>query len=83
MGSTLLHLAAEKGHLIICKVIMLNCQDINPKEYGGIIPLHEASLYGHFEEFKLIATSVEDIKPGTHHFILVLQMDILKYVRTS
>ena len=46
-GDTLLHWAAKKGHLSLCKLIIKNVQDKNPKGKNGQTPLHVAALNGH------------------------------------
>ena len=50
MGRTALHVAAKRGDLEICKIIMEHTDDKNPnKKYFGTTPLHEAASGGHLQ----------------------------------
>ena len=62
-GTTLLHWAAENGHLDICKSIMEENQVKNPKNKEGWTPLHAASKGSNTEIFKLIFHSVHEKNP--------------------
>ena len=62
-GTTLLHWAAEKGHLDVCKSIIEEVEDKNPKDKKGWTPLHEAAREDHKEIFKLIFHSVQEKNP--------------------
>ena len=42
-GQTLLHIAARKGYLEICRLICKNINDKNPKNYEGETPLQLAA----------------------------------------
>ena len=53
-GKTLLHWAAEKGHLDICKSIIEEVEDKNPKDKKGWTPLHEAAREDHKERGYLL-----------------------------
>ena len=39
-GWTPLHCAAENGHLSVCKLIVENVDDKNPKDFMGTTPIH-------------------------------------------
>ena len=43
-GYTALHLAAESGHLDVCKLIVGNIQDKNPRALDGNTPLHDIAV---------------------------------------
>ena len=74
-GSTPLHKAAKNGHLQICRYILPNVTDKNPKGRGGETLLHtiaklQKSTYSknrdkkiQFEVYKCIAESVKDKNP--------------------
>merc|ERR550532_388078 len=49
IGVTPLHLAAEKGHVALCKLIMENLVDKNPRCSSGTTPLSRATLHLKFE----------------------------------
>ena len=52
-GVSPLHIAAESGHYLICKMIMENVVDKNPRGKFGLTPLHLAADRGHIEICKL------------------------------
>ena len=52
-GVSPLHIAAESGHYLICKMIMENIVDKNPRGKFGLTPLHLAADRGHIEICKL------------------------------
>ena len=61
---TPLHLAAQVGHLRICKLILEEVEERSPREdLQGDTPLHYAASFGHLEVYKLIADSVQDKNP--------------------
>ena len=61
---TPLHHAAHDGHLKICKLILEEVEERNPREdLEGNTPLHYAASRGHLEVYKLIADSVQDKTP--------------------
>ena len=55
--------AAQDGHVEVCKVIMNNILDQNPGDDKGITPLHEAANYGHLAVCQLIAENIVDKNP--------------------
>ena len=60
---TPLHYAAERGHLLLCELIIDNLDDKNPKGDWAKTPLHHATENGHFEICKLIIDNVDDKNP--------------------
>ena len=54
VGSTPLHLAAQSGHLDICKIIIDNIDDVSPEDNNGRTPLYIAAQNGHLGIFKFI-----------------------------
>ena len=61
---TPLHLAAQVGHIRICKLILEEVEERSPREnLQGDTPLHYAARKGHLEVYKLIADSVQDKNP--------------------
>ena len=59
----LLHEAAERGHLILCRMILINLEDKNPQDCDGSTPLHAAAKEGHLEVCKLLIKNEANI----HH----------------
>ena len=59
----LLHDAAERGHLILCRMILINLEDKNPQDCDGSTPLHAAAKEGHLEVCKLLIKNEGNI----HH----------------
>ena len=43
------HFACQEGHLDICKFIIQNLDNKNPKDNGGTTPLYIAAEYGHLK----------------------------------
>ena len=67
---TPLYLAAERGHLEICRLILMILAKKNPKMpwiqiSNPLCPLHPAAENGHFKVFKAISEYVFDIDPIT------------------
>ena len=62
-GRTPLHMAAKNGHLSICKLIIENVRDKNPRDIHGRTPLHLAALSGNCDICALILANVEDKHP--------------------
>ena len=63
MGITPLFNAARNGHLQVCKLIIGNVFDKNPRINDRTTPLHVAAMNGHFEVCKLIMANVVDKNP--------------------
>ena len=59
-GQTPLHSAAQNGHLEVCRLIMNNVIDRNPKDQRGVTPLHLAAYGGHLEVCRHIMESNRD-----------------------
>ena len=59
-----LHVAAERGHLNLCKYIVEKTGDFNPKLADGFTALHFAAEQGHFEVYKFIWYNVEGKNPA-------------------
>ena len=62
-GRTALDFAAMNGKLGICKFIIENSADKNPKDIDDVSTLHLAARYGHLEVCKLIFDHVSDKNP--------------------
>ena len=65
---TPLYLAAERGYLEICRLILMILAKKNPKmlwiqNSNQLTPLHPAAKNGHFKVFKAISEYVFDINP--------------------
>ena len=54
--STPLHLAAGYNRTRIVQLILQHGADVHAKDKGGLVPLHNACSYGHFEVRLAIAT---------------------------
>ena len=64
--TTPLHIAARRGHVEICRMIMDHLEDKNPKNDWGRTPLHLATLANHprgTEVYRLIMNEVDDKNP--------------------
>ena len=61
MGWSPLSEAAKYGHKNICKLIMNNIEDKNPKDISWTTPLHEAARIGHVQVCKIIIDELSDI----------------------
>ena len=57
--STPLHLAAGYNRTRIVQLILQHGADVHAKDKGGLVPLHNACSYGHFEVRLAIATEVD------------------------
>ena len=56
---------AQNGHLDICRHIIGNIENTNPRDsYGGVTPLHLAAQEGHTEICEIIIQSSEDVNPA-------------------
>ena len=62
-GNTPMHGAAENGHLAICKLIIPNLNDKNPRNDSWRTPLDLAAENGHFDIFQLIMENVQQKNP--------------------
>ena len=72
---TPLHLAAQAGHLKICKLILEEVEERSPREdLQGDTPLHYAIACGHWEVYKLIADSVQDKNPVDNYGITPFEL---------
>ena len=58
--STPLHLAAGYNRTRIVQLILQHGADVHAKDKGGLVPLHNACSYGHFEVRLAIATESVD-----------------------
>ena len=63
LGETPLHAAASMGHLAVCRLIIENIDDKNPKSNTGFTPLHKATENGHLSVCQLIVENVDDKNP--------------------
>ena len=59
-----LHMAAGKGHLEVCCLIMENLQNKNPVNGNGDTPLHRAASGGHTDVCRLILGEVNHKNPA-------------------
>ena len=57
-------MAAKLGHLDLCKLIIENVEDKNPRDKFGWTPLHQAAVLGHLSVCKLILENVKDKNPA-------------------
>ena len=63
-GLTVLHMAAENGHLDVFKLLFENADVKNPKrKTNGNTPLHEATENGHWQICEFILNNLEDKNP--------------------
>ena len=61
---TPLHMAALNGDIEICKLVMQNTNELNPRTNFGTTPLLIAATNGHLNVYTLIAEKVEDKNPA-------------------
>ena len=59
-GRTPLHIAAAKGHLEMCKIIIDKVSDINPRDDDNKTPFLTAVKNGHKELARFIAGKLQD-----------------------
>lgn len=52
--STALHFAAGYNRLDVVKYLIDNGADVHAKDKGGLVPLHNACSYGHYEVTDLL-----------------------------
>ena len=57
-------IAACRGNYDVCKLIIENADDKNPRAHDGGTPLFEAAYQGHYEICKLIISNVQDKNPA-------------------
>ena len=62
-GYTPLHIAAQEGHLEICKLIVKYLIDKNPKKTDGITPLHSAAFKGQLEVCRFLIEEASEKNP--------------------
>ena len=96
-GFTPLHYAAQNGHFNICKTLLENMSNKNPRGKGvlfeiqkGCTPLHLAAGRGHFKIFILIENELEEKNPKKDDNVTPLHnaafgghLKIVKYVMTG
>ncbi len=61
---TLLHLAAQNGHLEITRLLISAGAELNAKDRDGFTPLHEAVYWMHPDMVKLLLEGGADIRVG-------------------
>ena len=64
--STPLHIGAMNGNAELCRLIMDNVDDGNPKDKMGYTPLAMAAANGHLEVCRLIIERVKDKNPANN-----------------
>ena len=82
-GETVLHLAAEAGHLDIFKMIYEMVDEKSPTTEYGYTPIHKAAKSGHMEICKFIIENNGDPNKTNHdgegQFIWLLNLVIWKF----
>merc|ERR1711974_499903 len=63
-GKTPLHVAAHKGYVEICQLILDNVEEKNPLGIHNNTPLHYAASGGHYDVYKLIMDQVQNKNPA-------------------
>jgi ankyrin repeat protein len=83
-------MAADSGHLNICKFIIENVQDKNPADIDGNTPLHFAAISGNLDICKMIMENVQNRNPGNdngdtplHHAANRGHLDVCKLIIES
>nr|CAD7416493.1 unnamed protein product [Timema poppensis] len=73
IGSSLLHLAADYGHLNIVKCLVDKGADINQPNRKGFDPLHVATRSGHLEVVQFLVGLKQNFKEslGEHKILLI------------
>jgi ankyrin repeat protein len=61
-NETPLHLAARKGNVESCKILIAGGAEVDIKDRGGLTPLHEAALYDKIDVAKLLVTNGANIR---------------------
>lgn len=54
LQSTPLHLAAGYNRVGVVQLLLQQGADVHAKDKGGLVPLHNACSYGHFEVTELL-----------------------------
>ena len=68
--TTPLHIAAVKGNLELCKLILAHVVEKNPISTNGWTPLHMAVANGHIDVARTIVENLDDKNPiGSHGWI--------------
>ena len=65
-GALPIALAANEGHLEICRFLIENIADKNPSNMNGTTALHVAAWFGQLEACKLIIEDAVDKNPQNH-----------------
>ena len=60
-NETSLHLAAQKGHVDVAKVLVENGADVNAIDGFGQTTLHLAAFYGHVDVAKVLVENGADV----------------------
>ena len=79
VGTTPLHLAARRGHLEVCKLIIEFIENKNSQNKWNGTPLHEAAGYGHLQVCKLIIENIEDKNPKNNLGDTPLHLAAMKF----
>ena len=67
-GRTLLHIAAWKGRLDICKYLVSGGVDARAQDKYGNTPLHRAAYRGHLEVCKWLVSKGADVNARDNRF---------------
>ena len=65
-GALPIAIAANEGHLEICRFLLVNTADKNPSNINGTTALHVAAWFGQLEACKLIMEDALDKNPQNH-----------------
>ena len=89
-GRSILHAAAQKGHLELVKQLVENSEDKNPQDEHGTTPLHNAAEGGQLEVVKFLLPFLSDKNPKAgaqwdertplHAAALKGHLEIVKYL---
>ncbi|XP_063965713.1 uncharacterized protein LOC129276853 [Lytechinus pictus] len=87
-GCTALHIAAKEGHANVMKFLVHEGKNVvNTGDKNGLTPLQFASLYGHLECTRLLASITDDINKGDSSGLTSLhrsaennKLDVTKYL---
>ena len=85
---TPLHVAAIDGNIELCRLLVNNIHDVNPKDGNGHIPLYYAATNGHLEVFRIIMERAKDKNPSEtsgwtpfHQAAKYFNLDILQNIK--